>query len=174
MLLLLVLFIGFSSAIRLFAGDGLVTYRRNLLNGRVLQSNCTDYNDCYSLMCYFLSSPLDLVTIVPKQWPGNCSDLNNGDERVLYAEFSAYHDTIYKGTYESKSIAQASVILCQLAKDSTINLIIYDWLDCELIRPIRPLRPIRPRLKGLRPHLAMLDRESGFADAKSAFIASRN
>jgi len=116
----------------LFAGNGLKTYSKDILHGRTIEQECTTYDDCYELLCYFLSSPIYIVDIKPNEWNGDCASLGNVDDRILKADLEAYHNNIYNGTYSSKTNSGASILLCRLAKNTTINAIIYELNDCEL------------------------------------------
>lgn len=122
-----------SSGNQLFAGNGLVTYSYDILHPNdIYQMNCTTYNDCYELLCDFLSEPIYVVQIQPRQWNGNCTDLNPSDSRLLWAYFDAYHNGIYNNTYKTKTNSEASRLLCLLGKNTSLNFIYYENLDCEL------------------------------------------
>ena len=118
---------------QLFAGNGLVTYSYDILHPHnIYIMNCTTYDDCYELLCDFLSDPIYVVQVQPRQWNGNCDDLNPIDFRLMWADFDAYHNSIFNNTYETKTNSEASIILCLLGKNTSLNFIYYDNLDCEL------------------------------------------
>lgn len=116
----------------LFAGMGLETFSFMILHNRYIEMNCSSYNDCYELLCDFMYQPVYLVIIEPKSWVGDCIRLKLDDERLLDAYFSVYIYGKYEGYFETKTVSEASYLLCALAKISSVNRIDYNVFDCKL------------------------------------------
>lgn len=124
MILIFLYFINLISADELFAGNGLQTYAYEILHDRVINVNCTTYDDCYEVLCEYSFLPIYMVTVKPNKWNGNCNSLNMADNRLLSAEFD-----VGKNQYNTKTISEASVLLCKL--NNVTNLIYYFIYDCE-------------------------------------------
>ncbi len=97
----------------LFAGDGLQTFAHTILHDRIINANCTTYDDCYDLLCSYMFQPVYLVIIKPNYWNGNCYQLNMNDNRLLDAEFDIYNGNISK-LYYTKTVSEVSILLCML------------------------------------------------------------
>lgn len=109
---------------QLFAGAGLTTYIYTLNHG-VLEMNCTTYDDCYDL----LSTPAwpeDYQQIIkPNDWSGNCSELDNGDDRMLNATLITTAGYKFYKWYDIYNLSGASSLLCTLNKKINITKIYY-------------------------------------------------
>ena len=117
----------------LFAGNGLITYSYNILHDHeIIEMNCTTYNNCYELLCDFLSDPIYVVKVHAKQWDGNCDDLDSTDFRVMWADFDVYDGIIYNNSYKTKTNSDASKLLCVLGKNTSFTDIYYMNFDCEI------------------------------------------
>lgn len=132
LLIILLLFMSRGLANQMFAGNGLTTYSHTILHNRIMEMNCTTYDDCYELLCDFLAEPVFIVQIKPLQWNGYCNNLNKTDNRLFKADFDAYHNGIYNGTYETNTNSDASMLLCALSKNTNITSIYYSNFGCQL------------------------------------------
>jgi len=104
----------------LFAGNGLVTYSRTILHDRIIEMNCTTYDDCYNLLCSYLYEPVYLVIIDPNDWNGACDNLE-ADSRLLLAQLDVYKGNIPYKSLKISTVGQASKLLCELKKDELCN-----------------------------------------------------
>ena len=114
-------------ATELFAGNGLQTYAHTILHNRIINTNCTTYNDCYTLLCSYIIQPVYLVIIKPNYWNGNCHGVNMNDTRLLDAEIDIYNGNVNK-TYYTKTLSGASHLLCKL--NNNTNKIQYFIFNC--------------------------------------------
>lgn len=109
----------------LFGGDGLTIYQHTILHNRILEINCTTYDDCYQLLYDLNYEPIFFSKIVPFTWNGLCDQLNNTDNRLLQSEIDVYYyHNIYK-TFYANTCSENSILLCKLAKDKTVKRIYY-------------------------------------------------
>lgn len=108
---------------QLFAGNGLKTSAHTLLHDRIIEMNCTTYDDCYGLLCaYMFDGTVYDVLVEANNWDGDCQQLNSTDNRLLSAEFYTQNSD-----YETKTVSDASILLC-LLKGNQIN---YFGLNCS-------------------------------------------
>ncbi len=108
-----------------FAGNGLKTETYILLHNQIIEINCTTYNDCYNLLCDFLLDPIDIITVEANQWNGNCEGLNIDDHRLLLSQYN--NNNVY---YTTKTVSEASILLCNLKLNKTSSKIYYSIFDC--------------------------------------------
>lgn len=130
MIFLLVLYLScvdIAFANELFAGNGLQTFAHTILHDRIINTNCTTYDDCYNLLCSYIVQPVYLVIIKSNYWSGNCYGLNMNDDRLLDVEFDVYNGNINE-TYYTKTLSEASYLLCKL--NNTIKQIQYFIFNC--------------------------------------------
>lgn len=116
MIFLLVLYLScvdIAFANELFAGNGLQTFAHTILHDRIINTNCTTYDDCYNLLCSYIVQPVYLVIIKSNYWSGNCYGLNMNDDRLLDVEFDVYNGNVNE-TYYTKTLSEASYLLCKL------------------------------------------------------------
>lgn len=111
----------------LFAGAGLNSFSTSIFNGKTIEMKCTTYNDCYELLCDFLSVPIDVDTLKPIEWNSSCDKLNKNDNRMLIAYL--YQDLT---SYSVKTLSDASVLLCELGKNNNAGKIYYIMFNCTL------------------------------------------
>jgi hypothetical protein len=115
------------TSLQLFAGNGLKTSAHTILHNRIIYMNCTTYDDCYYLLCGYLLDDVYDIVIEPNQWAGNCDQLNSTDKRLLLADFfTETHD------FETRTVSDASFILCVLKKINNTERIGYFGLKCDL------------------------------------------
>jgi hypothetical protein len=130
MLIILICTLSICSASQLFAGNGLRTYSHTILHDKIIEVNCTTYDDCYDLLCSFLFQPVYLVTLNPNNWNGNCNTLNRNDNRQILAEIDTYIGNTNVGVYNTKTVSDSSLILCSVNKNSNITEISYFVYSC--------------------------------------------
>lgn len=108
----------------LFAGNGIST-NSYTDDGKVISFGCNTYDDCNELLTVFLSDPTFLITTIsPYPFNGNCDTLPN-DNRPLSATYDIYNHNIYIKTYNTTTLSQASILLCELDKNINITEIDY-------------------------------------------------
>jgi hypothetical protein len=133
MLLIIILFlISTSSQSDLFAGNGLKTYTQNILNNKIIEIDCSTYDDCYELLCSYMYQPIFLITIKPNYWNKNCDELNKTDNRLLSAEIDSYINNKYVGYNLTNTVSDNSIALCMLNKNKTINQLQYFIYNCTI------------------------------------------
>ena len=116
----------------LFAGDGLQTYGYTILHHRLINMNCTTYSDCYYLLCSYDYGDIFPVFIVPNERNNDCDQLNSTDIRLLKTEFTVYYKNgNLRNYYETKTVSEASLLLCKLKLDMHIKQIFYFGLKCN-------------------------------------------
>ncbi len=122
--MLILLFFGLTNT--LFAGNGIMTYSYTL-EGKEIDMACDTYDDCYTLLCIFLSDPsLSLTTIQPNNWDGNCNQLDSDDDRELgHAELDAYSNNTIIAWTVAVNMSYTSKVLCQFNKNKNITWILY-------------------------------------------------
>jgi len=110
----------------LFAGNGLKTSAHTLLHDRIIEMNCTTYDDCYDLLCaYMFDGTVYDITVTANDWDGDCHQLNSTDNRLLSAEFYTNNQT-----YQTETVSDASILLCMLNRKSNGDQIDYFGFNC--------------------------------------------
>ena len=126
MIVLIILFFTLISADQLFAGNGLKTSAHTLLHDRIIEMNCTTYDDCYGLLCaYMFDGTVYDIIVQANDWNGRCNELDSTDDRLLSAEFYVNNQT-----YETQTVSDVSILLCLLNQKSPGGLIDYFGLNC--------------------------------------------
>ena len=121
-MLLLLTLINIASS--LFAGNGIAT-NSYTSDGKVISFSCNTYGDCDELLTVFLSDPTFLVTTIsPYPYNANCDILPN-DNRHLSVTYDIYNQNTYIKTYNTSTLGQSSILLCELGKNTTITEIDY-------------------------------------------------
>lgn len=114
----------------LFAGNGITTYSYTIDN-KIIDFGCDSYNDCFELLCIFLSDPTIYLTVVrPNNWNGNCSQLYPDDSRSLGGELDTYNNDKFLDWYTVDNVSEASILLCEFNKNKTITQIEYYSSPC--------------------------------------------
>lgn len=126
--LILFLFIQSIVARNLFAGNGLKTFEHTIFD-KVIEFDCTTYDECYELLCQYIYEPIYLVVIKPILWNGDCQNLNN-DSRQFVASFDMYCDEKYIDSVNTTILSEASQLLCLIAKDNFITQVQYFGTNC--------------------------------------------
>ena len=109
----------------LFAGNGLTTYGYTINHG-IIEMNCSDYDDCYSLLCEYTWIPTYyLIIIKPNDWDGNCDKLNNSDSRQFDAEIDVFDGNKVYETYITSNVSDASIWLCMINKNKNVTHLEY-------------------------------------------------
>ena len=119
--------ISVNTASELFAGAGIITIAYDANNNQ-LETNCSTYDDCYMLLCLFLSDPgYGLITITPEVYKDECGSLQYQDERQIDA---LMYTNVNNNTYSFYNMSYASNLLCQFGKDKNIQEIDYFYIQC--------------------------------------------
>jgi hypothetical protein len=117
----------------LFAGAGLITFGFDLDNNSLVSNNCTTYDDCYNLLCYYIDYPLFPTLIKVNPWNLECSHLKVQDNRHLFCEFDIYYTNgTVKESRTVGTVTAASKFLCDTSKNDDIYLthIAYFGIEC--------------------------------------------
>lgn len=114
-----------------FAGAGL-TVNTYTFNNEEFQFNCSTNDDCYNLLCWFLSDPsYALIIIQPNPWAGDCSTLFPYDSNLINATLYCYvRDRAPIDIYPTYNMSYLAQILCQLGHNPNITQIDYFYLNC--------------------------------------------
>jgi hypothetical protein len=115
----------------LFAGNGLITYGHTILHNRIIEINCTTYDDCYNLLCDYIDEPIFPVVLKPNTWTNACHELNLNDERLLLTETDVYYLNKNHKYYMTKTVSDLSILLCNLNKEPELYQIIYFGITCQ-------------------------------------------
>ena len=115
----------------LFAGNGLETFEYTI-DGKIINMNCTTNDDCYELLCSYMFDPTQYAVIVqPIEWNGNCSELNQTDNRQLASYVDAFNGRKYT-SFNPLTVSDTSILLCTLGQNKSIIQIQYLIYDCTL------------------------------------------
>lgn len=114
----------------LFAGSGLMTYTRGIFHKGYVNVNCTTYDDCHNLLCDYLGLPILRILVKPISFAGDCNKLNITDTKLMSSEYDVYVNSKYNATYDTTTVSEASVLLCDLGKDVNVTEIVYYIYSC--------------------------------------------